>query len=115
MKLTLKCNSPLLDQTLQIYLDKYLFDDDIADMVITDTYTKSSKPIFYIGFDDRAHLKVPFTKHDLFKALEHEYQKDSLLSQMKTTKGELELLIGKLNKKHQDKIEKLLKNYHEKI
>ena len=114
MKVKPKCTSPLLQQTLLMYLDPYLFEEELCDIIITDRKIKSKKVVFRIGFDDKADLKEPFTHQELLQTLRDFYNKDPRLQYIKPTKEELEAVIEKLNKKHQEKIAKLLKNYHEK-
>ena len=114
MKVKPKCTSPLLQQTLLLYLDPYLFEEELCDIIITDRKIKSKKVVFRIGFDDKADLKEPFTHQELLQTLRNFYNKDPRLQYIKPTKEELEAVIEKLNKKHQEKIAKLLKNYHEK-
>ncbi len=114
MKITIKCSSILLQKTLMIYLKPYLFEEELADIIISDRKIKTSKTLFRIGFDKGADLIEPFTHQELIDKLRVFYNENPNLQHIKPTKEELEAVIEKLNKKHQEKIAKLLKNYHEK-
>jgi hypothetical protein len=114
MKVMIKCLSPLLQKTLEIYLQKYIYDIELADVLITDTKVLSEKVVFLVGTEEDADLKIPFTKEELYDALEHFYKTNPRLLHILHTKETLESMIEKLNKKHHEKITRLIKSYHEK-
>ncbi len=110
MKVTVKCVSPLLQESLQHYLREYLYDLDLSDLVISDKDVISEKVLFCIGKD----LEVPFTQKMLLEALEKFYQTNPRLVHIQNTRETLESMIEKLNKKHQEKITRLIRSYHER-
>jgi len=114
MKVMVKCLSPLLQKTLEIYLQKHLYDIELADVLITDTKVLSEKVVFTVGNDETADLRTPFSKKELFDALEKFYKTNPRLVHIQHTKETLESMIEKLNKKHHEKITRLIKSYHEK-
>ena len=108
MKVTVKCVSPLLQASLERYLAEYLYDIDLSDLLITDHDVISEKVVFRIGRE----IEVPFTKAMLMEALERFYATNSRLVHIRNTKETLESMIEKLNKKHQEKITRLIRSYH---
>lgn len=114
MKVMIKCLSPLLQKTLEIYLKEYIYDIELADVLITDTKVLSEKVIFMIGSDEKADLQTPFSREELFSALDHFYKSNPRLLHILHTKETLESMIEKLNKRHHEKITRLIKSYHEK-
>ena len=114
MKVMVKCLSPLLQKTLEIYLRDHLYDIELADVLITDAKVLSEKVVFLIGSDKDADLGIPFTKEELFSALDHFYRSNPRLLHILNTKETLEHMIEKLNKKHHEKIIRLIRSYREK-
>ncbi len=114
MKVMIKCRSPLLQKTLEHYLREYIYDIELADILITDTKVLSEKVIFMIGKGTDAALDIPFTKAQLLEALERFYKSNPRLLHILHTKETLESMIEKLNKRHHEKITRLIKSYHEK-
>lgn len=114
MKVMVKCLSPLLQKTLEIYLREHLYDIELADVLITDTKVLSEKVVFWVGSDEKCDLQVPFTKEELFAALDYFYRNNPRLLHIRNTKETLENMIEKLNKKHHEKITRLIKSYREK-
>ncbi len=114
MKVIVKCVSPLLQRTLEIYLKAYLYDIELAEVLITDTEALSEKVVFRIGDMPDAQLSVPFTREELMNALEKFYETNPRLVHLQHTKETLESMIEKLNRRHQEKIAKLIRRYHEK-
>jgi hypothetical protein len=114
MKVALVCESLLLKKSLEIYLKEYICDYKSCDFVITDRAVKSKKPVLRIGKGLDATLRVPFTKEQaLSKAqrfyhyhLSDEGDEDQENEQM------LEKVLTQLNKKHKEKIEKIIREFH---
>ena len=115
MRIAIKCTSPLLQKTFVSYLDEYIYEYELADIVIVDSKNrKSEKIVFYVGFDSQANLQLPFTKDELFDKLDELYKKNPRLKKIQNTQEALEVVIRKLNKKHREKIAKLMKSYYAK-
>ncbi len=112
MKITVKCTSPLLQESLERFLKGYLYDIDLSDLLISDRDVISEKVVFRVGNDEKADLQIPFTKAMLLDALEQFYRTNPRLKQMQRTRETLESMIEKLNRKHQEKITRLIKSYH---
>ena len=114
MRIVIKCNSPLLQQTLLSYLNEYIYEYELADVLISDINEKSEKVLFRIGFDLDADLMIPFSKDELIKKLNKLYETNPRLQKIQNTQEVLEEAIKRLNKKHKEKIAKLMKSYYAK-
>ena len=107
MKLALKCNSLLIQKTLTSYLKGHIVDFEDADFIICDKLFSVNSPIFLISYSNKSHLQMPFTKAELFWALESFYIGMMDADTSFTKEDLIAPFIEKLNKKHQEKIAKL--------
>ena len=73
MKIAAQCNSPLLQKSLELFLDKHLSSYNKCDIVVRDEPCLDDDRCFYIGSDEKADLKKPFSKSQLILALEKRY------------------------------------------
>ncbi len=70
MKIAVQCSSPLLQKSLELFLDKHLSTYSKCDIVVRDEPCLEDERCFYIGSDASANLKKPFSKAQLILALE---------------------------------------------
>ncbi len=73
MKVAVSCTSPLLQKSLELFLDKHLNSALHSDILIRDEKCHQDPKCFYIGSDESADLKKPFSKSQLILALEKHY------------------------------------------
>ncbi|RUM64197.1 MAG: hypothetical protein DSZ04_03100 [Sulfurimonas sp.] len=73
MKIAAQCSSPLLQKSLELFLDKHLSSYNKCDIVVRDEPCLDDDRCFYIGSDEKADLKKPFSKSQLILALEKHY------------------------------------------
>jgi len=73
MKVAVQCRSLLLQKSLEIFLSKQLVNLSKSDIIIRDEPCYEDSRCFYIGSDERADLKKPFSKSELILALEKKY------------------------------------------
>ena len=73
MKIAAQCSSPLLQKSLELFLDKHLSSYNKCDIVVRDEPCLDDDRCFYIGSDEKADLKKPFSKSQLILALEKRY------------------------------------------
>ncbi len=73
MKIAVECQSILLQKALEKFLGKHLSSVKHADIVIRDTKCDSPE-CFYISNDPEADLLKPFSRSQLFLALENRYK-----------------------------------------
>ncbi len=107
MKLALRCNSLLIEKTLTSYLKGHIVDYEDAELIISDKLFSSDTPIFLLSNKNKSHLQMPFTKAELFWALESFYIGMINIDTSFTKEELIAPFIEKLNKKHQEKIAKL--------
>jgi len=113
MKVALVCESPLLKKSLEIYLKEHISDYESCDFVITDRAVKSKKPVLFIGKRENATLKTPFTKEQVLSKTQRFYNQH-LAEETQEDKEMLEKVLVQLNKKHKEKIEKIIREFHAK-
>ena len=70
MKIAVECKSPLLQKSLELFLEKYLTTSNRCDIVIRDEECLNDERCFYIGSGDGVDLVKPFSKSQLILALE---------------------------------------------
>jgi len=73
MKIAAQCSSPLLQKSLELFLDKHLSSYNKCDIVVRDEPCLNDERCFYISSDEKADLKKPFSKSQLILALEKRY------------------------------------------
>jgi len=126
MKVAVACQSPLLQKSLEIFLEKYLSSEKRSDIVIRDELCLNDERCFYISSDEKADLLKPFSKSQLILALEKKYKK--LHPQSKEVKAEqmdekeipaldfsiLEKRIELLTQEYQANILRAVKAFYEK-
>ena len=124
LKVAVQCVSPLLQRSLELFLKEHLSSIKHCDIVIRDKKILDDENLsLYIGMDESAGLKKPFSKSQLFLALEklldssekrqdiiHLIQESKEISQLDI----LEKRIIKLTQEYQDNIIKAIRAFHEK-
>jgi len=101
MRLFIKCKSPLLQKSLDLFLKEYKTDNlDICDFCVSDTKIKE-KRTFIIGKD----ISHPFTKDELIQTLKEFYEQDKYIE----IKEDLTKTIKELKKEQSKKIDTLAK------
>ncbi|MDD5051678.1 MAG: hypothetical protein PHO27_02965 [Sulfuricurvum sp.] len=130
MKVAVQCDSPLLQRSLELFLDGYLTSIRQCDILIRDKDIRDDiHPTFIIGSTVSADLIKPFSKAQLFHALSQKIdeKKEVLLHQpdlSKMTLSEtpqdgvsfeiLERHIEKLTSEYQANIIKAIRAFYEK-
>ncbi|QOP46151.1 hypothetical protein [Sulfurimonas paralvinellae] len=74
MRVAVECQSPLLQKSLELFLNKYLSASKKCDIIIRDEACLGDKRCFYIGSEADADLQKPFSKSQLILALEKRYE-----------------------------------------
>jgi serine/threonine protein kinase HipA of HipAB toxin-antitoxin module len=75
MKVAVACESPLLQRSLELFLDKNLSSLKQCDLVLRDKRVMDSHQSLFISDSAEADIKKPFSKTQLYIALENFYQK----------------------------------------
>ena len=122
MRVAVKCESPLLQRSLEIFLDKELCPVKNSDIVVSDQKLDIDKKILYISNEPDADLIKPFSKSQLILALEKvmkdSIEKKSFLSMIEELEEQEHSQTDgkKLDFKFlQDRIEKLTQEYQENL
>ena len=129
MKVAIDCQSPLLARSLEMFLAKHLSSMKLCDVIVTDKKMRYAKPSIYISSDSEADLLKPFSKSQLYLALENMLKakkeirdvKSILDEEVAQTSGNepmnfdiLEKRIDMLTKEYQANIIKAIKAFYEK-
>lgn len=77
MKIAVECKSPLMQKSLEMFLDKYLSSLKQCDIVIRDEKCLNDSRCFYISSNNNADLIKPFSKSQLILSLEARYKDTS--------------------------------------
>ena len=127
MKVAVQCHSPLLQKSLELFLEKYLSSLPKCDIVVRDEECLEDERCFYIANEEKADLKKPFSKAQLILALEKKYTR--LKPQKITSKEDivtreedsekldfsiLEKRIDSLTQEYQANIIRAVKAFYEK-
>ncbi|MEA2073553.1 MAG: hypothetical protein U9O86_08210 [Campylobacterota bacterium] len=124
MKIAIECQSPLLQKSLELFLEKYLTSSKRCDIVVRDEECLNDERCFYIANNDKADLLKPFSKSQLILALEARYKElhieESEVEDKEETSSEvmdfsiLEKRIAFLTNEYQENIIKAVKAFYEK-
>jgi hypothetical protein len=127
LKIAVECKSPLLQKSLELFLDNHLCTLKHCDIVIRDVKCLNDDRCFYISTDKESDLVKPFSKSQLILALEKRYksmQKD--ISKDDATEEDnsdentplgfeiLEKRIESLTAEYKDNIIKAVRAFYEK-
>ena len=113
MKVYIKCDSLLLKKALEGFLSVHVVSYAEAEVVICDKKVIANKPTLIVNHSEKADLQIPFTKAELYWALEECYMKMLAYEISITDPEQMKPFIEKLNKKHHNRIAKLAKKIHE--
>ena len=125
MQVAVQCTSPLLQKSLELFLEKNLCSTSRADIIIRDEQCLEDGKCFYISADEKADLKKPFSKSQLILALEQRYKvlhpeeltapvKEAIEPQESMDFSILEKRIESLTQEYQANILRTVKAFYEK-
>ena len=116
MKVAVKCESPLLQKSLELFLGRYLSPLKSCDIVISDQKLDIDKKSIYISSSEDADLVKPFSKSQLILAIEKLIKNDKetkeILSIVDEMEEKEEVALGSKGldfKLLEDRIERLTK------
>jgi len=123
MKVAVECQSPLLQKSLELFLERYLNSAKKSDIIIRDEKCINESRCFYISSEEGADLLKPFSKSQLILALEKKYNELSPKSSNTNFKNEetqepfdfeiLEKRIELLTQEYQENILRAVKAFYE--
>lgn len=126
MKVAIQCDSPLLQRSLELFLEGNLSSLRQCDILIRDKNIDDDQyPTFVIGSDESSDLLKPFSKAQLLHALNQKFEsKDDVSlpsieekvssSDEKISFEILERHIDKLTREYQSNILKAIRAFYEK-
>lgn len=123
MKVAIQCDSPLLQRSLELFLEGSLSSLRQCDILIRDKEIRDDEhPTFVIGVTPTADLCKPFSKAQLLHALSQkmEAQKNvpmSAQNEVSVPEKDVEILerhIEKLTREYQTNILKAIRAFYEK-
>lgn len=74
MKVAVQCESPLLQRSLELFLADHLSSLKQCDVVVRDKKSMDSHHSLYISAEGDSDLKKPFSRSQLYLALENFYK-----------------------------------------
>jgi len=126
MKIAVECKSPLMQKSLEMFLQNHLSSLKQCDIVLRDIKCLNDERCFFISSNDDADLIKPFSKSQLILALEARYKsmkKDRLVveNEKKQVHSEyapldfniLEKRIESLTQEYQSNILKAVRAFYE--
>lgn len=119
MKVAIQCDSPLLQRSLELFLEGHLTSYRHCDILIRDKNIRDDEhPTFIIGTQEGSDLIKPFSKAELFHALAHTIEKGKISPTDNTQEVVsfeiLERHIDKLTREYQANILKAIRAFYEK-
>lgn len=125
MKIAIQCDSPLLQRSLELFLEGYLCSLRQCDILIRDKDIQDDEHItFVVGVDEASDLIKPFSKAQLLHALNQKFEslkhtpivpEESNLPSIDGVSFEiLERHIDKLTREYQSNILKAIRAFYEK-
>jgi hypothetical protein len=128
MRVAIQCDSPLLQRSLELFLEGHLGSRRHCDIIIRDkAIIDDEYPTLYISSDATADLVKPFSKAQLFEALHLSLQRaqglnssaieENMIEKMDENRVGFEILehhIEKLTREYQANILKAVRAFYEK-
>jgi len=127
LKVAIQCDSPLLQRSLELFLDGHLSSLRQCDILIRDKDIRDEQhPTFVIGVDEGSELIKPFSKAQLLHALNQKFDsqknspaivEDEVMVSDEEEKVSFEILerhIEKLTLEYQANILKAVRAFYEK-
>lgn len=119
LKISIMCDSLLLQNSLEIFLREYLSSYKQCEMVLSDKKRDINKPIVIINSSKNADIKIPFSRSSLLVDLQNIYQKKfnkNSNQKSKTQKNslwQLERKIDKLTLEFRENLIKTIREFYE--
>jgi len=126
VKVAIQCDSPLLQRSLELFLDGYLSSLRQCDILIRDKNIRDDQyPTFVVGVEESSDLIKPFSKAQLLHALNQMFESQKYVPVAPEASGDasaeeavsfdiLERHIDKLTREYQANILKAIRAFYEK-
>ena len=119
LKISIMCDSLLLQNSLEIFLRDYLSSYKQCEMVLSDKKRDINKPVVIINSSKDADIKIPFSKSSLLMDLQNIYQKKYNIENFKDDVSQknslwkLERKIDKLTLEFRENLIKTIRDFYE--
>ena len=126
MKVAIQCDSPLLQRSLELFLEGHLSSLRQCDILIRDKNIRDDQyPTFVVGVEETSDLIKPFSKAQLLHALNQKFESEkyapivieeenSPLNEEGVSFDILERHIDKLTREYKENILKAIRAFYEK-
>jgi len=111
MKVAVQCESALLQRSLELFLDEHLSSLKQCDVVIRDKKIMDSHHSLYVSGDQDSDIKKPFSRSQLYLALENFYKKIVHIQDIEACTEEIESFESKDFTLLEERIEALTQEY----
>ncbi len=112
MKITIDCDSVLLQKSLEIFLKEFKSTDKNCDFLISDKLFKVNKPLLFISnSSNQSYLKKPFSKSKLLTAIEKFYNENIV---HKNSNDNLKVQIEDITREFVEKLLITIKGHYER-
>ncbi len=119
LKISIMCDSLLLQNSLEIFLRDYLSSYKQCEMVLSDKKRDINKPVVIINSSKDTDIKIPFSKSSLLMDLQNIYQKKCNKENLKddvfqkNSLWKLERKIDKLTLEFRENLIKTIRDFYE--
>ena len=97
MKVAVKCESPLLQRSLELFLEKYLSPLKNCDIVVSDQRIEVDQKLIYVSTSSDADLVRPFSKSHLVLALEKAIKNEKEGQKILSIVDDMESIVEPIN------------------
>lgn len=111
MKVAVQCESPLLQRSLELFLEGHLSSLKQCDLVIRDKKIIDSHHSLYVSDEADADIKKPFSRSQLYLALENFYKKIEGIADIQKYDDEVEVFQERDFSLLEARIDQLTKEY----
>jgi hypothetical protein len=111
MKVAVQCESALLQRSLELFLGEHLSSLKQCDLVIRDKKIMDDHHSLYISASQDSDIKKPFSRSQLYLALENFYKNLSDIHSIQAYDEEMEVSERKDFKLLEERIEQLTQEY----
>ncbi|HIC44877.1 MAG TPA: hypothetical protein EYO73_11575 [Sulfurimonas sp.] len=115
MKVAVQCESPLLQRSIELFLQNNLSSLKQCDVVIRDKKILDSYHSLYVSSEDEADIKKPFSSSGLYLALDRFYNKIINIESVKAYDEEVDVSSKDPYAALEEKIEVLTQEYKNKL
>ena len=116
MKVAVECKSPLMQKSLELFLQNYISSSKHCDIIVRDVPCIENSKCFYISSSSDADLLKPFSKSQLIIALEKRYSGMEVNEEVQNPLdfAILQKRIESLTQEYQSNILKTVRAFYEK-